>query len=84
MTKLVWEDTRKVQIDWTMMFTEAYDMDGFRYMRSEAETPKGRFMVWPDFIGKGPWNLYGGVDCFFIGDFDTEKDAKAEVERLIS
>lgn len=82
MSTLTWEDTRKVVMDENMQFGHGYDFDGLNHMRSEADTPIGRFMVWPDYISGGSWNLYGGKEGWYQRGFENEKSAMEEVERF--
>ena len=80
-----WEDTRDVLVvlDDTMLFGKGYDFDGLEFFREEADTPHGRFAVWPEQTGPcRNWCLYGGTMGWFQQGFDTADAAKAEAERL--
>lgn len=80
---LEWEDTDKVKFDMTMMFGKGYDFEGLECLREEAETPLGRFVVWPDCLGGSKnWSLYGGREGYFESGFPTREAAKAEVGRF--
>lgn len=80
---LVWEDTAKVRFDSTMIFGKGYDFEGLELLREEADTPLGRFVVWPDCCGGSKnWSLYGGREGWFQSGFPTKEAAQAEVERF--
>jgi len=83
--QLFWEDTRDVRLDDTMIFGIGYNFDGMESYREEAETPLGRFMVWPAWTGpKSDWALYGGNAGYYAQGFATADEAKAAVAALIS
>ena len=80
---LMWECTDLVVFDDTMLFGKGYDFEGLECLREEAETPLGRFVVWPDCLGSSKnWSLYGGTHGWFETGFQTKEAAQAEVERL--
>jgi len=84
MTNLDWEcGSEEVRFDATMMFGKGYDFFGLECRREEADTPLGRFVIWPDYMGvRESWSLYGGALGLFKQGFPTKDAVKAEVQRM--
>jgi hypothetical protein len=82
--ELVWEDTREVEFDQTMMFGLGYDFDGLEYHRWEANTPIGRFAIWPGQTAPmKDWSVYGGKSGWFINGLPSQEAAAQEVIKLV-
>jgi hypothetical protein len=74
---LIWEDTRDVHFDYSVMWGKGYDFHSWECLREEAETSDGRFAVW-----KCPahgWSFYGGTLGWYKGGFADEAAAKDAV-----
>jgi len=80
--QLNWEDTKDIIIDSTIIFGNGYDFFGVDSFRQEADTPIGRFMVWPN--KKGEYALYGGKKRWCQAGFKTIEDAKNQVEKFVN
>jgi len=77
MKPIVWEDTREVSFDDTVMWGVGYDFDPWELCREEADTSDGRFAVW-----KCPahgWSYYGGSQGSHKGSFADQAEAKDAV-----
>lgn len=82
---LEWDHDNKVEFDTTMLFGLGYDFEGLEVRRQEADTPIGRFVVWPDYLGKdAKWNLYGGCDGWYQGQLASADDAKSRVALIVA
>jgi len=87
--QLNWEDTKEVILDSSVNFGVGYDFFGMESLREEADTPIGRFMVYPEYNpgNDNPWgskfSLYGGQDGYHQTDFKTSEECKNEVEKLV-
>ena len=79
---LVWEDG-KFPMDTTMLFSHAYNFDGLDCCSQRTVTPIGRFMIWPDRITSGDWNVYGEKDGYFVSGLKDEAAAKLEVKQAL-
>lgn len=75
---MLWEDTRDVKFDGTVVMGKGWDYFGWESLREEAQGNDGRYAVWPE--GK-KWSAYGGsLGLMSYCLFDSEEEAKKEVE----
>lgn len=78
----LWEDTREVKLDDTMMFGHGYDWDGWDSFRWELHTQKGSFAVWP---AHGTYSAYGGLDGSYWNQcFSSAQEAKDAIVRYVA
>jgi len=78
----LWEDSREVRLDDTMMFGHGYDWDGWESFRWELHTRAGSFAIWP---AHGTYSAYGGNDGTYWNQcFANAKEAKAAVVRHVA
>lgn len=78
----LWEDSRVVRMDDTMMFGIGYDWDGWEHRRWELHTRAGSFAIWP---AHGTYSAYGGNDgSYWNQQFASAKEAKAAVVRHVT
>lgn len=75
----MWEDTREVKLDGTMIFGTGYDLGGWEDFREEIHTQKGGFAIWPTGWRK-TWYAYGGKDgTYWNNGFETKQEARNAV-----
>lgn len=80
----MWEDTRDVIFDDTMVFGKGYDFDGLENLRWEIHTKHGSYAIWPT-GWKNEWSAYGGNEgCYWNQAFTSEREAKIAIVRHIS
>ncbi len=78
----LWEDTREVQLDGTMMFGHGYDWDGWESYRLELHTRQGSFAIWP---AHGTYSAYGGLDGSYWNQcFANASEAKAAIVKYVA
>ena len=78
----LWEDSREVRMDDTMMFGHGYDWDGWEIFRWELHTRAGSFAIWP---AHGTYSAYGGNDGTYWNQcFADAKEAKAAVVKHVA
>ena len=78
----LWEDSREVRLDDTMMFGHGYDWDGWEIFRWELHTRAGSFAIWP---AHGTYSAYGGNDGSYWNQcFADAKEAKAAVVKHVA
>ena len=78
----LWEDSREVRMDDTMMFGHGYDWDGWESLRWELHTRAGSFAIWP---AHGTYSAYGGNEGSYWNQcFADAKEAKAAVVRHVA
>ena len=78
----LWEDTREVKLDDTMMFGLGYDWDGWELYRWELHTRQGSFAIWP---AHGTYSAYGGLDGSYWNQcFANAAEAKAEIVKYVA
>lgn len=78
----LWEDTREVQLDGTMMFGHGYDWDGWESYRWELHTRQGSFAIWP---AHGTYSAYGGLyGSYWNQCFASASEAKAAIVKYVS
>lgn len=80
----MWEDTRMVRFDPTMIFGCGYDFDGWDDFREELHTKIGSFAVWKTGV-RNEYYAYGGADGIFWNDgFKSKQDARDAVISYIT
>ncbi|HHR6131504.1 TPA: hypothetical protein ACS72K_003136 [Providencia alcalifaciens] len=81
----MWEDTRDVNFDGTMIFGVGYDWGGWDGLREEIHTQKGSFAIWPSGLNR-EWYAYGGKDgTYWSIGFKTKQEARnAVIKHLIN
>lgn len=77
----LWEDSREVRMDGTMMMGIGYDWDGWWSFRQELHTRAGSFAIWP---AHGTYSAYGGNDgTYWNQRFANAAEAKAAVVKHV-
>lgn len=76
----LWEYTKEVKLDQTMMFGPGYDWDAWDN-REELHTKGGSFAVWGC---AGYYYAYGGPDGSFWNGLKSKKEAKNSVLRHVA
>lgn len=75
-----WSDERTLELDGTVVFSDAYDFKGLERRCQEARGPDGRYIVWPS---GGKWSLYRESDgALAFEAYASADEAKAECERM--
>ncbi|MCW1937556.1 hypothetical protein OMD46_16660 [Pseudomonas sp. MDMC_285] len=78
----LWEDSREVRMDDTMMMGLGYDWDGCEHYRWEMHTRKGSFAIWP---AHGTYSAYGGLDGSYWNQcFVNAAEAKAAIVKYVA
>lgn len=78
----LWEGTREVKLDGTMMFGHGYDWDGWESYRWELHTRQGSFAIWP---AHGTYSAYGGLDGSYWNQcFASASEAKAAIVKYVA
>lgn len=78
----LWEDTREVRLDDTMMFGHGYDWDGWECYRWELHARQGSFAIWP---AHGTYSAYGGLDGSYWNQcFANSAEAKMAIVEYVS
>lgn len=73
----MWEDSREVRMDDTMMMGLGYDWDGWEDSRWELHTRQGSFAIWP---AHGTYSAYGGLHGSYWNQcFANAQDAKSAI-----
>lgn len=73
----LWEDTREVRFDDTVMFGHGYDWDGWESLRDEMHTrAAGSFAIWPE---GGQWHAYGTDQGRYWGGCGKSCDSARKV-----
>lgn len=78
----LWEDSREIRMDDTMMMGPGYDWDGWENFRWELHTRKGSFAIWP---AHGTYSAYGGLDGSYWNQcFSSASEAKAAIVEYVA
>lgn len=78
----LWEDSREVRMDDTMMMDHGYDWDGWESRRLELHTRQGSFAIWP---AHGTYSAYGGLDGSYWNQcFANAAEAKAAIVKYVA
>lgn len=78
----LWEDSREVRMDYTMMMGLGYDWDGWESRRWELHTRQGSFAIWP---AHGTYSAYGGLDGSYWNQcFANAAEAKAAIVKYVA
>lgn len=77
----LWECTKEVKLDPSMVFGQGYDWEAWELFREELYTKVGVFAVWGS---SGNYYAYGGPDGSFWNGLKSKKEAKNAVLRHVA